>query len=576
MLKTERLKSWLASPNPLALLLVLTAFIHLPLLLSGGVYWDGWIWISLVRSRNLSVLWSALTQAGLTNTFLFYAWLTRFEDPVFASRVLVFVSTLVSVGSLHEILRVHRLGSRESRFWGCVLAACLPTYWVTIESCVAPYSITLALFFTAIFLKYGSMRESQGFSNLLLNGLALLFFYVSFGMPSLILVYPFALISFYALDPKRHGLPFFSPNRIYNWSLRHLAFLSLPFLSRLFALKPTGFYANYNSVDLDPVHYFEAFTIAFRDLLRFLKHPLILSFKFPVSFILTGLLVLILLYVAKALRSQNETEQRDRSESAPALSTRWKWTLIAAVFIGTQLPYHLVGKIASPANWDSRHGLLLSFGLGVIFALAFAAKKAPLWQKRSRLAAVIALSLFSMQSFWNYARWDLDWYKETSFIFALAHAPSNLLNHTDLEFTDETNQPNAMNREYRDYELAVMLLNATGHSCRLPWMASEKPNEQLVDSPESRAFYLVSEYTLGKENEPVLLQNVESARLKEFADLPVLGCPSEKSSGKVAFARNPDSEFAHSSYLKLKALELFDRERFRTVLSNALLVTEIK
>jgi hypothetical protein len=148
----------------------------------------------------------------------------------------------------------------------------------------------------------------------------------------------------------------------------------------------------------------------------------------------------------------------------PALATL-ALTGIALVSIA-YLPYLLVGKQAMFADWESRHQLLLPFGVSVLVVAGGKIVVDQLGRRPAIWGSGVLITVMAVLSASAPISLVLDWRKQEQLVESLSAHPELASAHT-VEFTDFTTDWNYDARRYRFYEYTAMLSTVYGGQSRL-------------------------------------------------------------------------------------------------------------
>ncbi len=147
----------------------------------------------------------------------------------------------------------------------------------------------------------------------------------------------------------------------------------------------------------------------------------------------------------------------------PALATL-ALTGIALVSIA-YLPYFLVGKQAMFANWESRHQLLLPFGVSVLIVAAGKIMVNRLGRRPVIWVSGVLITVMAVLSASAPISLVLDWRKQEQLVESLSTHPELASAHT-VEFTDLTTDWSYDGRRPRFYEYTAMLSDVYGGQSR--------------------------------------------------------------------------------------------------------------
>ncbi len=342
-----------------AILVVVALVVHGLLLLDTGIYFDDWVVYTYVVKGDWELLSSIVRDRGIAPVEQYYWWMFR-GLPVFAYKAAVFI---MIIGMGWVAMRLGRTSTFLSRQESLLVALFMVSYsgfqtWVLF--CTSHYVFFYCLFLIGALLALQAERE-RGWRHWLRRAAALCLFAVSYGLNSLmVLTIVFGLVLLLFLK-KLHRLTGF--RLVVTYLPRRLDCFALPIVY-WFAVKwlipVQGLLTTYNQFLTSPA-------AIVTNLQQFAINAVAMQFRSGVAqlwehapAIAAPVAVGILVW----------WRSRHRADPPPAAPTP---LLAVAVMwlVSTMFAYAVVGKPATPAGWDTRHALLVSFPLGVaIVALA--------------------------------------------------------------------------------------------------------------------------------------------------------------------------------------------------------------
>src|SRR3989338_2538134 len=96
---------YLKNIKPAILLAILYAIGHSLTILSRGVYWDGLYYFWILQEKRFDILWEHLRQVRIYLTYFPIRFLDFMPSPIFAFKVIVFISWFIAGISIYYILK---------------------------------------------------------------------------------------------------------------------------------------------------------------------------------------------------------------------------------------------------------------------------------------------------------------------------------------------------------------------------------------------------------------------------------------------------------------------------------------
>ena len=332
------------------LILIYSAAYFLLLLDTNGIYWDDW---TLFRHSHKAIS-IQFHQMGFPQLGSLFSWLFSYKYGVFIARIFTFSLFLASGLLFYFILkRIKEINALE-RFFLTAFFLVFPVNSARIATIMLTYSICYLLFFLAFYIttKYSENK------NIFLRILALILFFLSFQINSLLVFYALVI-----------AFIFYKEKTLF----KYLDFLLLPiifFAIKNIFFKPYGAYENYNQIKLnnnileiilDTLS--NSSNTLFRDISRSLE---ITNFQALIILFVSFFLLLLLSRIFSFYDKQT-------------LSNKQCLLFIAigacALFLSI-FPYIVVNKYPSFLNeynnlgWNDRHLLLTPLGASFILVYA--------------------------------------------------------------------------------------------------------------------------------------------------------------------------------------------------------------
>jgi hypothetical protein len=368
------------------------------MLINPGVYWDDW---TLYNMSDYGIMTQFFGNGAVIFGYMHVLLQKLPIAPVFY-HLLTFILQLVSIYTLFKIIdKWYAAESKEVKFgyFVVLIYSILPLGDAKIAMICLPFTLCLTVFVLAVYflVKFKLGQKSLD------RSLSLFLFFFSFMINSFIVFYliPFIWILYsnemkYILNNGLKNLSEILSMLIKN-TLRYWDFLLLPFVFWIFKgvfLAPSQQYAalNYNEIGLSSLRAVPSrlinFSTGFFNSLIPLLQEMFTSLEFIVLFLI---LVVIIFY---GLRRINFNISMPKT---------FLLVGIATIFLGI-IPYIIVKKYPFFSGFDTRHQLLMGFGLALLFCnllfliRATAVKKAIL---ALSLALFVCLNVFIQFSYFK-------------------------------------------------------------------------------------------------------------------------------------------------------------------------------
>lgn len=427
------------------------------LLLNRGIYWDGWVWILIVKERNYALLWELFNESKRFTAYYIFRISGLFDDPILFLKFVAFFSWLLAILFLYGFLR-KKLSLRVDRaFFISAFYALTPTFLVRTESSILYHPINLMIFFLATFIYSVAEKNKNKFVAILNYSLSWILFFLSFHTYSLLVLYGgFLLLLLIFYRQRNTGRPFVS--LLWPWFKNNFFFIILPII--FWSLKLLIWRPESTLIDYD--NFISLNGGALMTLIQNIWQNTVYGFFWPIVapltilqrkiFAMIALIIFIPLYLLTKKVFSSDNTNVDLSPKKYVL-----WGLF--LFVLGMIPYLAVGKVPHifGNGFSMRHALLLPLGSSLIILGVIIATIKDRWQT---FVQVFLLMLFSTFTIYNYYGLDMDWYKQQAIIENLKTTDNeNIKNATTLIFHDKVSA-NWQNRNIRGEEYLGYVQNA--------------------------------------------------------------------------------------------------------------------
>jgi hypothetical protein len=322
--------------------------------------------------------------------------------------------------------------------------------------------------------------------------LSLFFFFISFSMQSLLVLYSLPIISYFFYKKKKQ---LFCVKEFFLFLINNIYFIILPFIFffiKFFFYKPIGYYENYN-VNYNVRHLFSGPILQFLDLFRG---------NLSVGFLIFGCLVgfLILKYIYTPIN--NYKKKNNINKLIPIIG------LISSLF-----PYWIIGLIPTFSSFSSRHQLLLliSMPLFIIFFLSFFKKK------YFKIFVILIVSLSLSINFKIYSEYYIEYLKQKKLITYLSDNKNLFYNNNVIIMNDKmkntvVGQPNNNNQLYNNGIFKRALKNEKNFVININEI--DDYTEVKLDN-KFNGFYLATQHKRQYNNDIIIL-TIESEGFLKF------------------------------------------------------------
>lgn len=463
-IKSDFWKKW---SNPIFLFLFYVAA-HFLLLVSKVIMWDGWLWTSLLKQKNYTVLYQMLSQARLPHIYYLYRIFDALGDPVALSNISVFISWLIAGLCVYFILKNFTGLGEKNAFFVAALFLLSPIFMVRFQIALVTYSLSNVAFFLGTYL-FLRADAAPRFSKIILQILAAAFFIAAFFTASFLVFYG-ALILFYFLQ-KKSGAS--ESGSVWIFFKKNIFWILLPVIfywaHQKFIGAPYGLYKEYNTFIFSGPGASAAkiLSILIDRSYQFVAYGFFWPIIFSISILQNKIFLAVFLIFSAGIFFLDKkytlfSSKNDGGKTGVAPKKIFIWGVM--LFIFAAAAYILVGESPNPygSRFDMRHGLILPLGVSLIL-LAFI--NGLLKEKRWRAAKIIMLAVFFTFNIYNYYAIDMDWYKQLGVIQSIRekYGQKQIGEKDILVFYDKTSLYSWRGRQMPGIEYTAYLYEATGN-----------------------------------------------------------------------------------------------------------------
>ncbi|MFA6322231.1 MAG: hypothetical protein WCX71_02000 [Candidatus Buchananbacteria bacterium] len=451
--------------KPIGALITVYFLAYFLLLLNRGVYWDGWLWFSLLNTGKFSILWSMIVeQLKIPATYYIFQFLFFSGQIVLTAKIIIFLSWLVAGISLFNILKIKFTVREEDAFFISTIFFLIPNFLVRLELTITVYSVCTALFFLAAWLYFIGEKKSKKY-KIALYSTSYLLFLASFFMNSFLVFYGgfllILLVSYLKLQSNRRII-----RSIFLWFRRYCVMILAPIIFWLIKSsfgKPSGVYANtysFTPFQQSPWHFLlYSIDCFWNNIVYGLFWPLVYSFNVlerKIFFVIFAIIFSIIYIIIR----KTFVPSPNQPESDGTKSNLYLFISGLVFFIIGLIPYFAVNKMPHPYGYGfgMRHALLLPLGSSLlIFSLINIFFK----EKFKLTLKVLMVSLLITANIFFYFTADMDWYKQLAIINKLGANPELTNNASIIIFNDQLKDFNWNNRGISTLEYIAYLYQAT-------------------------------------------------------------------------------------------------------------------
>lgn len=459
---------WKKWSNPLFLFIFYVAA-HFLLLVSKVIMWDGWLWTSLLKQKNYTILYQMFSQARLLHIYYIYRIFDALGDPVTMSNISVFISWLIAGICVYFILKNFTGLGEKNAFFVAAIFLLSPIFMVRFQIALVTYSLSNMAFFLGAYLFLQAGAAPPRFSKIILQILAAIFFIAAYFTASFLVFYG-ALIIFYFLQRKSGAS---EPESVWAFFKKNIFWILLPVIfywaHQKFIGAPYGLYKGYNSfVFSGPgISIFKVLSILIDRSYQFAAYGFFWPIIFSVSVLQNKIFLAIFLFFSACIFFLNKkfnflSSKDDNGKTGVAPKKIFIWGVLLFIFAAGA--YILVGESPNPygSRFDMRHGLILPLGVSLII-LAFI--NGLLKNKAWKAVKIIILAVFLTFNIYNYYTVDMDWYKQLGVIQGVREKYSRgQIGEKDiLVFYDKVPLYSWRGRQIPGIEYTAYLYEATGN-----------------------------------------------------------------------------------------------------------------
>lgn len=354
-------------------------------MLNDGVYWDGPRLVHAFDLQNYESIRTWFYEASLPPV----AWLNylfmRSPFPDETAKLFSAICVLpIGLVIYYTAKNYTRLAPLESWFLAA-FAIAYPPFNTLVSIVLTAYIPFLSMFYIAWLLYFEG--KNKGNRSLIAIGIPLLFLSLTYNS---LLIYHLAFCALLFIYEKK---------KISKFIFDHWMILILPFV--FYAIKkivypPYGMYAPYNHIKLD-FYTVKAFVKFLWVIFGLQSYEALLSFFSHWLWLLSAGLIGILFW--RFLPKQN---------SVSTFKPKAFLLVFSILFLGSSLPYILVGKAPALHYWDERHAFLMGLCLAtaIIFTNQFLCERLPGFVKVSKGFLLLILLAYVSLINRDYVLWE--------------------------------------------------------------------------------------------------------------------------------------------------------------------------
>jgi len=385
--------------------------------ITDAIYWDDWEIFNTPKEE----IFNMFSQAGSFVPFTPYLHSYLLPIGPWSYRILTFVLFFVITYLFDKIILNSKLVNDETRYVLVLFFTILPFNIARVALINFPYTVCLTLFFLA--WRYKHIRY-----------ISLPLFFLSFATNSLPFFYVIVMAHFYYEFAKD-----FKWGTILKFVKSRLDYLLLPIV--YFAIKYT-YYVPYGD--------FEGYNGSF-SLYNLVKGPIWQVFDLAklfsimeINMVLFIVLFLVISYFLPVFKEINQFTYNTKNILILGIVS-----LLVCLF-----PYWIIGKFPTFTDWESRHQILMPFGVSIILGSIYCC-----FNTLNKKIFLILMSTISVTiNVTNYFELFIDWNKQKNLVLALNNSELNLV-HKTVYIQDNTF--NVWDRTYRNYEWEGLLRSSS-------------------------------------------------------------------------------------------------------------------
>ena len=395
--------------------------VHGLLLLNDGIYWEDWIWISALKEKNWSIIYSMGFEKGAPADSYIQWFFSYFKNIEFAHRTVAFLSILFAAGLIYAICNKLRILNKTECLFISLVSMIYPGFQTQIVLSTTTYLLYYMLFLCAVLFVFKSIT-ARSFTKYILRFASWILFYISFSYgPLLVFFWGFVIILvLYLQDFKIDNF-----KRIFfNTIPRLIDYILLPFIYWtikviFFPVPQYGLYAGCYEFVTSPGRLFHSLGMfLYNGIYGSFNATLVELISQPARwlFVLLGVSVWYTYFKGSMVHP---------SETSETLAKPSSLLTYGFLLMGLGMfPYIAVGSAFSlTGGWESRHLLLMALPIAlIIVALARLLFNSP--QKGYSLLGWVFISTlliaFSFSTVSSYIGWQARWVKDRSVMLNLA------------------------------------------------------------------------------------------------------------------------------------------------------------
>jgi hypothetical protein len=375
------------------LIILLVAFVaHGLLLISDFVITDGWWILEFLKENNWDKIKYLSQQNGLYFQRYYYGIYLIFPDPNVAIKVMTFVNLCLISYVTFLIFKKTDCFSDEESLIIAITSLTLPT--VRVLGNAIPVMMYLSCYLIFLFCAYLAIcaETKNGSMHVVLRGIAVIGFFVSFSCGSLLVFYYGFLIGLVLYENKRKQRAVLSFP--WGWLCRRIDYISIPVIFWLWRITFTpGIGAAGKSYQQPSLSNLLEAPLQFGRLLIFtIPEEVFGGVRLLFTITKAGALAVCLSYVIarfiyRYLPLKNETVNK-----VDTLPLFFYGALLLSVAV---LPYFVAGYYPAADWFSSRHALLMAIPVSILLLVGF---RAIFYDSGGRFPHLL-LSIFMIMSF---------------------------------------------------------------------------------------------------------------------------------------------------------------------------------
>ena len=418
MLLIKQLKN-----TKILLLFTLYFIAHVFLLMNfNGVYWDDWV---VVYQKPETII-NIFTQNGFIWIGYLHVFLQKLGNGIHVYRIFSFFAYFFSGVFIFYILQRIKYFDKSAAFFISLLFLLSPVNDARVALINTPPILNLFFFYFSFFLLSVYL---DGKKKLYTRLFTLTLFFISFSLESLLVFYSTVLFYiFYNIQQKNQEKGF--RLLILNFLIHYIDFICLPVL--FFVLKnsffePHGLYANYNSLNSDPI---TLMALLIKSFDTALYQPIYHAFStawsnlgiiLVVSIIVIYLMQKIHIPLTKDVLMNLKWNIKIHKRTFHIPGSLMMLTIGVILFLLAVFPYCVVGKLPQADNWAARNQILVPLGMSFIiyYLISFTVK---IHNRIPNMLLYGVISIFIVQGLHSYYLYYIDWFYQSSLLEQFKHS----------------------------------------------------------------------------------------------------------------------------------------------------------